>query len=107
MVDLEHSELFLRQLGRREPGAPHVVIWDGAGFHPQAGKDHLCNRVFASLRAVQTALTKFLRPFWEDPARVRDLDRLRLVAGASPGLFPSDLHLFDRINGITLHVAVP
>jgi hypothetical protein len=71
MVDLEHSELFLRQLGRREPGAPHVVIWDGAGFHPQAGaaglpayspelnpieglwdqlKDHLCNRVFASLR---------------------------------------------------------
>jgi putative transposase len=33
-VNLEHSQHFLEQLGAREPGATHVVIWDGAGFHP-------------------------------------------------------------------------
>ena len=102
-VDLEHSGLFLQQVGAREPGATHVLIWDGAGFHPQDGaedlpenvrllpfppyspelnpieglwdqlKDHLCNKVFASLRAMEAAITDFLRPFWENPERVRDL----------------------------------
>jgi transposase len=102
-VDLEHSELFLQQLGAREPDATHVVIWDGAGFHPQDGaeglpdnvrllalpsyspelnpieglwdqlKDYLCNKVFASLRAVEQAITDFLQPFWENPERVRAL----------------------------------
>ena len=36
-------------------------------------KDYLCNKVFASLRAVEAAITEFLRPFWENPERVRDL----------------------------------
>ena len=36
-------------------------------------KDHLCNKVFASLRAVEKAMTNFLQPFWENPERVRDL----------------------------------
>jgi len=102
-VTLEHSETFLQQLGGREPGATHVVIWDQAGFHPQDGaaglpdnvrllplpsyspelnpieglwdqlKDYLCNKVFASLQALQEAITDFLRPFWENPERVRDL----------------------------------
>jgi transposase len=36
-------------------------------------KDHLCNQVFASLKALQKAITDFLRPFWENPERVRDL----------------------------------
>jgi transposase len=102
-VNLEHSQRFLEQLGAREPGATHVVIWDGAGFHPQDGaaglpnnvrllalpsyspelnpieglwdqlKDHLCNQVYASLRALEKATTAFLQPFWESPERVRDL----------------------------------
>jgi hypothetical protein len=29
--------------------------------------------VFASLRAVEEAITDFLRPFWENPERIRDL----------------------------------
>jgi hypothetical protein len=29
--------------------------------------------VFASLRALEEAMTDFLRPFWEKPDRVRDL----------------------------------
>jgi hypothetical protein len=29
--------------------------------------------VFASLRALEDAMTDFLRPFWEEPERVRDL----------------------------------
>jgi hypothetical protein len=44
-VDLEHSTLFLQQVGSREPGATHVVIWDGAGFHPQDGAAGLPDNV--------------------------------------------------------------
>jgi hypothetical protein len=44
-VDLEHSQLFLQQVGAREPGATHVVIWDGAGFHPQDGAEGLPDNV--------------------------------------------------------------
>ena len=29
--------------------------------------------MFASLQALQEAITDFLRPFWENPERVRDL----------------------------------
>jgi transposase len=102
-VNLECSHRFLQQLAAREPGATHVVLWDGAGFHPQDGaaglpdnvrllswppyspelnpleglwdqlKDYLCNEVYASLRALEKAMTDFLRPFWENPERVRDL----------------------------------
>jgi transposase len=102
-VNLQWSQLFLEQLAAREPEATHVVLWDGAGFHPQDGaaglpenvrllpfpsyspelnpieglwdqlKDHLCNKVFASLRALEDAMTDFLRPFWEESERVRDL----------------------------------
>jgi hypothetical protein len=36
-------------------------------------KDYLCNKVFASLQAREDAMTDFLRPFWENPERVRDL----------------------------------
>jgi transposase len=102
-VSLEGSHRFLRQIAAREPAAVHVVIWDGAGFHPRDGaaglpenlrllalpayspelnpieklwdqlKDHLCNRVYASLTALEEAMTNFLRPFWQEPERVRAL----------------------------------
>ena len=36
-------------------------------------KDQVCYNVFASLRALEDAMTDFLRPFWEEPERVRDL----------------------------------
>ena len=102
-VNLQWSQLFLQQLGAHDSGATHVVIWDGAGFHPPDGaaalpdnvrllplqsyspelnpieglwdqlKDYLCNKVFASLQALEDAMTDFLRPFWENPERVRDL----------------------------------
>jgi transposase len=102
-VSLEGSHRFLRQIAAREPEALHVVIWDGAGFHPRDGaaglpdnlrllalpayspelnpieklwdqlKDHLCNRVYASLTALEEAMTDFLRPFWQEPERVRAL----------------------------------
>jgi transposase len=102
-VNLEWSHCFLQQLVDRDPEATHVVLWDGAGFHPQDGaaglpenvrllpfppyspelnpieglwdqlKDHLCNKVFASLKAMEKAITDCLRPFWENSERVRDL----------------------------------
>ena len=37
-ANTEASLMFLRQIGERDPGAVHVVVWDGAGFHP--GGEH-------------------------------------------------------------------
>jgi transposase len=90
-------------LGAHDPQAPHVLIWDGAGFHPADGtaglpdnvrllafppyspelnpveklwdqlKDGLCNEAYASLAALEQTLTELLRPFWQEPERVGSL----------------------------------
>ena len=102
-ADLEMSQAFLQQLAAREPEAIHVVLWDGAGFHPEDGapqlpanvrligfpsyspelnpieklwdqlKDRICNQPFKSLRALEAVMTDFLRAFWEDAQRVVSL----------------------------------
>ena len=100
-VNLDCSRQFLEQVGAHDPQATHVLIWDGAGFQPQDGaaglpdnvhllalppyspelnpveklwdqlKDGLCNEAYASLAALEHALTDLLRPFWQEPERVR------------------------------------
>jgi transposase len=102
-VNLDFSQGFLHQLAAREPEATHVVLWDGAGFHPADGapqvpanvrlialpsyspelnpveklwdqlKDRLCNQPFRSLRQLQAVMTDFLRTFWQDAQRVVSL----------------------------------
>jgi transposase len=94
-VNLETSHKFLEQLAASAPDAEHVVIWDGAGFHPRAGnpalparihvlllppyspelnpveklwdqvKDAICNQLFPSLPALEDALQTALHPFRE------------------------------------------
>jgi transposase len=39
-VSKEVDAIFLHQIAARDPGANHVIIGDGAGFHHHAGKDH-------------------------------------------------------------------
>jgi hypothetical protein len=34
-VNLPCSQRFLRQVAASDPAATHVVLWDGAGFHPK------------------------------------------------------------------------
>ena len=100
---LEMSQAFLQQLAAREPEALHVLLWDGAGFHPEDGapevpanvrlvgfpsyspelnpveklwdqlKDRICNQPFRTLRALEAVMTDFLRAFWEDARRVVSL----------------------------------
>lgn len=102
-VDLDCSALFLEQISRRDPAAVHVIIWDGAGFHPKKleaslpenirfitlpayspelnpieklwdiVKDAICNRAFASLRELEAAITKVLNGYWTDARKVFDL----------------------------------
>lgn len=102
-VNLDYSRRFLEQVAAHDPQATHVLIWDGAGFHPADGtaglpdnvrllafppyspelnpieklwdqlKDGLCNEVYASLAALEQTLTKLLRPFWQEPERVESL----------------------------------
>jgi DDE superfamily endonuclease/Winged helix-turn helix len=99
---LEMCQAFLQQLAAREPEAIHVVLWDGAGFHPGDGapdlpanvrliafppyspelnpveklwdqEDRICNQPFGSLRALEAVMTDFLRAFWEDARRAVSL----------------------------------
>jgi transposase len=116
-VDLESSRTFLRQVAAREPDATHVVLWDGAGFHPGDGdpglpanvrlmafpsyspelnpveklwdqlKGRLCNRVFASLEALEAVPTEALCDFWQDARRVVDLIGKGWLRAQSTGFF--------------------
>ena len=102
-ADCDVSADFLAQISNRDPGAIHIVIWDGAGFHPQAGdaripdnvvlvrqppyspelnpverlwdqlRDGLCNRKWLHLDHLLDAATKWLRQFWSDPSRIFSL----------------------------------
>jgi transposase len=102
-VSLALSGGFLAQIAASDPAAEHVVIWDGAGFHPTSAatslparihllalppyspelnpveglwdqmKDCLCNRVFPTLDDLEGALSEALRPFWENKARALSL----------------------------------
>jgi putative transposase len=99
----QSSRLFLQQIAARDPEAVHVLIWDGAGFHPDEGapelpanvrlialppyspelnpveklwdqlKDRLCNRPFTTLKALEAVMTEFLREVWQDARRVFSL----------------------------------
>jgi len=98
-ADQDVSGHFLDQISRRDPMAVHVVIWDGAGFHPHNTDSRipsnvvvvrqppyspelnpleklwdmlraaLCNRSWKSLDHLLEAATRWLRSFWEDPRR--------------------------------------
>lgn len=103
VADKEVAGHFLEQISRRDPHAVHVVIWDGAGFHPLADdplvpenvvvlrqppyspelnpveklwdllRDELCNRRWADLEQMMTAVSRWLKDFWESPRRILSL----------------------------------
>ena len=102
-VNLETSGRFLEQIAQSDPQAQHVVIWDQAGFHPQAGhemvppgvhllplppyspelnpvekigafiKDAVCNQIWPTLEAIEAAISEELQPIWKIPERVAQL----------------------------------
>lgn len=102
-VSKEADKCFLQQIADRDPGATHVVIGDGAGFHHRdAGdglpqnvrlitlppyspelnpveklwnlmKDALRNRCFENLDECDATISEFLRSFWEDARKVCSL----------------------------------
>lgn len=102
-ADTEFSLSFLDQISRKDPNAEHVVIWDGAGFHPRGGheripenvtvlrqppyspelncieklwdmlRDGLCNRSWRDIDELLEHATKWLKDFWEDSKRIHSL----------------------------------
>lgn len=102
-VDADMSAQFLKQISQRDPYAIHMVIWDGAGFHPENGdaripdnvvvmkqppyspelnpveglwdqlRDALCNRSWRSLDHLLKESTRWLKSFWETPSRIYSL----------------------------------
>ena len=113
-VDQEHLACYYEQIGQSDPGAVHVIVQDGAGFHLRDGderlpsnvriitlpayspelnpveklwdqiKDAICNQAFASIAALQETLTGWLRDFWADLRRA-----FRLIGNT---------WLLDRVN---------
>ena len=115
-VHQEASGKFLQQIAAHDPAAIHVVIQDGAGFHlpendprlpanvriitlpaysPELNpveklwdhlKDAICNRVFATVEELRTALSAWLKAFWSDGARALSLvGRGWLLASVNAG----------------------
>jgi transposase len=102
-ADQAVSAVFLRQISQRDPRAVHVVIWDGAGFHPDNDgpgvpdnvvlvrqppyspelnpveklwdmlRDGLCNRTWRGLDDLMNAATRWLSAFWNEPRRILSL----------------------------------
>jgi transposase len=99
-VDLDITRSFLEQIATADPGAEHVIIYDGAGFHLKAPmhvlpahvhvitlpayspelnpveglwdslRDEVCNQVFDSLADLQQRLTPALAERWQNASKV-------------------------------------
>jgi transposase len=102
-VELPVTWKFLEQIAASEPGAEHVVIYDGAGFHPKPGvhtlpehvhvitlppyspelnpvenlwdllRDEVCNQAFEKLSDLQKRLTVALQNYRQQSAKVSSL----------------------------------
>ena len=102
-VDLGITTRFLEQIAASDPGAEHVVIYDGAGFHPKrpihelpahvhvvvlpayspqlnpveglwdALRDQCCNQAFDTLEQLQERISARLHHYWQQPTRVQSL----------------------------------
>jgi len=102
-ADGDMSAGFLEQISQRDPYAIHVMIWDGASFHPRNKdlripsnvvvlrqppyspelnpveklwdmlRDGLCNRRWKSLDHLLEAATRWLKGFWESPKQILNL----------------------------------
>lgn len=102
-ADGDMSAAFLRQISERDPYAIHIMIWDGASFHPSNTdpripdnmvvlrqppyspelnpveklwdmlRDWLCNRRWDSLDDLLDAATYWLEKFWDDPTKILSL----------------------------------
>ena len=102
-VNKDITRIHLEQVANSDPDSVHIIIWDGAGFHhhdkdpelpenvrllrlpaysPELNpieklwdivKDEICNTLYETLADLEDALTKPLRKYWENPAKIRSL----------------------------------
>ena len=102
-VHTEWSLAFLEQIAAQDPKSTHIVLWDGAGFHPKDGapgvppnvrliqlpayspelnpaekvgaclRRALSNRLPEDLQSLDQQAIEALRHLWEDPASVASL----------------------------------
>ena len=102
-ANTEFSLSFLRLISDKDPECEHVVIWDGASFHPDGTneyipenvtvlkqppyspelncieklwdmlRDGLCNRSWKGINDLLKQVTRWLKDFWESPERIRSL----------------------------------
>jgi len=99
-MNLEWTRVFLQPIKSAYPEHEDVVVWDGAGFHPQAShemiphhihsvrlppyspelnpieklwdliQDHTTNKLWRSIQRLDHVVALHLQDWWEDPLRV-------------------------------------
>jgi len=102
-VSLEWSNEYLKQLVSTDPEAMHIILWDRAGFHPEAldgelsecvrfipfpayspdlnpieplwnqVKQEIANGVWNTLDEIEAGISRALKPYWEDVKQVWSL----------------------------------
>jgi len=96
-VNLSWTEAFLGQLVKEYPEHEHIVVWDGAGFHPDVSEhagihlvklpayspelnpieklwdliqDHTSNKLWPSIERLDAVVAELLQEWWEEPQRL-------------------------------------
>ena len=102
-VSLEWSKAFLEQLVLTDPSSIHIILWDRAGFHPEAltgelseivrfvpfpayspdlnpieplwnvVKQEIANSIWNTLDEIEIGISRALKPYWEDIKQVWSL----------------------------------
>lgn len=102
-ANTDFSVSFLEIISQKDPNCEHVVIWDGAGFHPNGNhesipanvtvlkqppyspelnpveklwdmlRDGLCNRSWKDIEHLLEQATRWLTDFWKDRERIESL----------------------------------
>ena len=123
-VDLDITTKFLEQVVASDAQAEHVIIYDGAGFHPKAQlhalpdhahviqlpayspelnpveglwdalRDKVCNQAFDKLSDLEARLTIALNDYWSNTSKVTSLIHGWIKRTAN-ALFPNILPAFN------------
>lgn len=123
-LDLGITNRFLEQIAASDAQAEHVVIYDGAGFHPRAQihalpqhvhvivlpacspqlnpvegpgdalRDETCNQAFDSLGELEGRLTSALGGYWQQAPKVQSLNHGWIQRTTNP----SSPHIIPAFN---------
>lgn len=102
-VSLEGTDAFLEQLAATDPAGIHVVIWDGAGWHPLPGDPKLPEAVRVILLPAYSPELNPIEPLWD---RVKEAvanvawQTLKQVESVIDGVLKSFQESAERVRSL-------